>query len=94
MEYQEIMWAEMKPDVYAGDNFDQIEPLWEAYSCGDMESDTFDSPIELCCKTFPPGTKVTISVPCCPKCGQRVEICKIDEYCGFDWDEWTRTEYS
>ena len=94
MEYQEIMWAEAKPDVYDGENCDQIRPLWEAYADGDMDSDTFDHSIELCCKTFPPGTKVVISVPCCPECGQQVEMCRTDEGCEFDWDEWVQNEYS
>ena len=93
MEYTEVMRAEVKPDVYAGENCDQVEPRWEAYADGDMDSDVFYHPIELDCKTFPAGTKVLISVPCCPKCSQSVELCRDDD-CDFDWDEWVLSEYS
>ena len=94
LEYQAIMWAEMKPYVYGGQNCDEVCPMWHAFAEGDMDSDTFDHPIELCCKTFPPGTKVVVSVPCCPECGQDAEMCKADDCCGFDWDAWVHTEYS
>ncbi len=94
MEYQNIMMAELKPDVYGGDACDEIEPRWEAYADGDMDSDTFKTPIQLCCESFPPGTKVTVSVPCCPKCGQQVEICRADDDCHFDWDKWVQEQYS
>ena len=94
MEYQEIMWAEVKPDVYGGDKCDEVIPRWEAYADGDMDSDTFDHLLEFCCKTLPAGAKVTVSVPCCPECQQQVEMCQPDEGCDFDWDEWVQDEYS
>ena len=93
-EYKAIMWAEMKPDVYGGEKCDEVIPMWEAYGDGDMDSDTFDHNIELDCKTFPPGTRVIISVPCCPDCGQEVEMCQQDEGCAYDWDGWVQNEYS
>ena len=93
LEYKEIMWAEMKPDVYDGENCDQITPRWECYADGDMDSDYFDE-IKLHSKSFPPGTKISISVPCCPKCGVIQELCKTDEGCDFNWEDWTFNEYS
>ena len=93
-EYTEIMRAEMKPDVYGGEKCDEVIPRWEAYADGDMDSDTFDHNIELDCRGFPPGTRVIISVPCCPDCGQDVEMCQQDHSCNYSWDEWVQNEYS
>lgn len=94
MEFQEIMHAEMKPDVYGGEKCDQVVPRWEVYGEGDMDLDFLSEPIKLDFKHFPPGTTVIVSVPCCPKCGQIVELCKSDDGCEFDWDEWVQNEYS
>lgn len=94
MRYKKIMWAEMKPNIYAGDTCDQIEHRWEAYADGDMDSEVLTQPITLCPKAFPAGTKISISVPECPKCGQEVELCKSNEFCDFNWEEWVLNEYS
>jgi hypothetical protein len=104
IEYRATQWAEMKPDVYAGDSCDQVEPRWEVSSEGDMGgSDTLET-VELDARTFPPGTKITIEEPVCPQCGDLPEpIFPIPEggplyagpcSCGFDWDAWTRDQYS
>ena len=94
IEYQEILWAEVKPDVYGGSSCGQVIPMWEAHADGDMDSDSFDHPITLDCTGYPPGTRVSVSVPCCPECGQQVELCRDDESCEFDWDEWILIKYS
>jgi len=87
------MWVEMKPDVYAGDKCDEIAPRFECFCDGDMGSDYIDvvnfKPSEL-----PPGARILVEVPCCPKCYQDVEMCKADDGCDFDWDEWCYNEYS
>ena len=101
MTYREVQWAEMKPDTYAGDSCDEIEPRWEGHAEGDKgDADTFDT-MKLAAKTFPPGTKVVISVPCCPNCQETADFAlnhKTGEMenceCGFDWPEWTRITYS
>lgn len=93
-EYQEIMWAEMKPDVYSGEHCDEIAPQWETYIDGDMESNTMSDPIILDCKGFPPGAKIVISLPCCPECGYQVELCQQNQDCNFDWENWAKTQYS
>jgi hypothetical protein len=93
MEYHEIMRAEMSPDVYAGESCDQIKPRWHGHCEGDMDSDYFDL-LELDPTQFPPGTKVVVLQPCCPECGQIAEICTLDEYCDFDWEQWTLSKYS
>jgi hypothetical protein len=99
--YQEIMWGEMRPDCYAGKTCDQIKPQWWCYAEGDMQDDTGPDPIRLKAKHFPPGTKVVVSVPICPKCGESADMAldfttgkmgKCD--CGFNWEEWARDQYS
>ncbi len=90
---QTFITAEMKPDVYDGDSCDQVRPRWWAQAEGDMEGSyvdviTFDS------KQFPPGTRVTLSLPCCPECHQVAELCEQDDHCDFDWKQWTMNEYS
>ena len=92
LEYRTIMWAEMEPDIYSGENCDEHMPRWRC-SCEGDKGDTIDpDPIELAANTFPPGTKITVSVPCCPKCGQEVECCEADD-CSFDWKFWTECKY-
>lgn len=57
--------------------------------------------LELDAKTFPPGTRVIISVPDCPECfesadfafdGRTMTMGKCS--CGFDWNKWAQNEYS
>lgn len=101
---QEVMWAEMKPDVYGGKSCDQIIPQWSCYCAGDMEGEDGQKVLELAARTFPPGTKVIISEPLCPGCGERREphapfttrkpLYAGPCHCGFDWDTWVRNTYS
>jgi len=90
MEYFEIMRAEQKPDCYGGENCDELIPMWDAYAEGDKESEHSDADIILKPKLFPPGTIVSVKIPCCPKCGVNAEICE----CGFDWKDWAQNKYS
>lgn len=95
IKYQEIMWATMQPDCYDGENCDQIRPQWNAYADGDKEGG-FEDLITLNPSNFPPGTKVVISVPCCPyeRCGLPAFDVNTPCNCGFDWKEWTLNKYS
>lgn len=102
--YRECMWAEMKPDMYGGDTCDQVVPGWSCYCAGDKQGEDGVECLELAAKTFAPGTKVVVSEPCCPNCGEPHwpggagapnEIAfpsKCD--CGFDWDAWTADQYA
>ncbi len=105
--YRATMWAEMKPDVYAGPRCDKVRPQWEIHADGDMGGADTERALKLAARTFPPGTKITISEPCCPECGELREpvslmvdpLRKGPLYagpcrCGFDWDRWTLDEYS
>ena len=98
--YRETMWAEMKPDLYDGENCDQLLPEWDAYADGDKEGDRIDI-IEFAAKTFPPGTKVTISEPLCPNCRETRSYDDISLKsfadkcdCGFDWKTWVEKLYA
>jgi hypothetical protein len=92
-EYQAIMWAERKTDCYDGETCDQLRPYWNAYADGDKQDDDVTGCIELDPKHFPPGTKITVSVPVCPECHLQVELCEGSD-CEFDWKEWEINEYS
>lgn len=106
IEYAEIAWAEMKPYVYGGEQCDQIIPKWYGWFDGDMDGDYSDS-FDLDAKGFPPGTKITISVPVCPNCQEKSDHSMFNNFpkegtnfqelkcdCGFDWTNWTYDEYS
>jgi hypothetical protein len=98
------MWADMEPDCYGGNTGDQIRPRWNTYADGDKEGG-YEDLLTLDPATFPPGTKLVISIPGCPNCGEpwfpdpiRYEAGgplyhgKCD--CGFDWDAWVLEQYS
>lgn len=93
MKYREIMWAEMSPDVYAGKNCDQVRPRWKAHAEGDRDSDYSDT-LTLGSEHFMPGTKVVVMEPICPTCKQLSSMCRDDEGCDFDWDNWVQEQYS
>lgn len=89
MKFQEIAWAEMKPDLYDGKTCDQVKPQW-SYFCDGEEGEEGLTQLTLAATTFPPGTKVVISIPKCPDCNENCETCT----CGFDWDGWRDNQYS
>jgi len=93
MKYVEIMHAEMKPNIYGGENADEVEAQFECYAEGDKESETEDT-ITFDAKAFPPGTKIVVTVPECPKCELSVELCTQMGDCDFDWVEWRDGEFS
>ena len=98
MKYHEIMRAQQAPDVYDGPECDQHRPRWVGSAEGDMDGDgEISDVLELVARTFPPGTKVAVSVPVCPDCetpadahSDQTDKCE----CGFDWKEWATNEFS
>lgn len=100
IKYRETMWAELEVDVYVGPNCDEHRPIWSGGAEGDNGGpERFYGPIMLEPGTFPPGTKVVVSVPVCPSCGTARDIPldmnaggKCD--CGFDWRRWDEGQYS
>lgn len=101
---RETMTAELKPDCYGGASCDKIVHQWDAHAEGDMDSDDTLKTLSLSARTFPPGTRVIISEPCCLQCGEtRSVIFPVPKRgplfadkceCGFDWKAWTLDRYS
>ncbi|MGZ4953561.1 MAG: hypothetical protein ACXV8Q_00495 [Methylobacter sp.] len=85
-----ILRAELKVDCYDGEKCDQHKKYWETYADGDMSSDTSSEPLVLDITQFPPGTKIQVSIPLCPKCTVDVEMCE----CGYDWKQWAEEMYA
>lgn len=109
MEYREIMRAENAPDVYDGPTCDGIRPRWMGSAEGDQDGDDEvgrDGAILLAARTFPPGTKISIQSPLCPKCHETPHdmgdfrddsgnwFTKWSCGCDFDWREFTLDNYS
>jgi len=103
------MWAELAPDVYDGPKCDQVKPQWRVVAEGDKDGPDDQQELQLNCRHFPPGTKVTVSVPCCPnpKCGMSIKIFGFDPprtdedewkvgkcESGFDWKDWMEGQYT
>lgn len=101
---RETMWAEMRPDCYGGKTCDQIVPRWHIFCSGDKDSENTREALKLAPRTFPPGTRVVIHEPVCPRCGdtrsvkyptpKRGPLFDDNCECGFDWKNWTLGEYS
>lgn len=99
LEYLEVMWAEQKPDVYSGPNCDEHRPDWYGGALGDKGgSEGGMDVVELKAEHFPAGTKIVISVPLCPECGDSADLGHFSKDqkcdCGFDWKKWADGEYS
>lgn len=90
MQDVEIMWGEVKADCYGGESCEEISHYWNVYCADDKQDDSSKEPIVLDPKLFPPGTKITVTMPDCPDCDMIVELCD----CGFDWKEWVLNKYS
>lgn len=95
MRHEEKMWAEQKPDVYAGEKCDEHEAQWDMFCDGDKDGDVGKT-INLLASKFPAGTKVVVSYPVCPKCDELTADFAQDEKCpcGFDWHNWVDEQYS
>jgi len=100
MKYRETMWATMRPEPQYSARGEHLAPRWQCYADGDKDGEEGLKTLDLAAYTFPPGTKVVVSEPCCPKCGDLREpsfpkltfavMCN----CGFNWGEWAKDQYS
>jgi hypothetical protein len=100
----ETQWAEMSPDIYAGQNCDQVKARFRVWAEGDRGGDEYEDRLGLSPNTFPPGTLITIAEPVCPLCDEprdpvfpiprRGPLYKGPCRCGFDWDAWVQENYS
>lgn len=105
IERRETQWAVADPDVYSGPRCDRVRPRWYCWAAGDKGGGDYQfRSLGLDAKIFPPGTKVTIAEPLCPGCKELREptlpwpkhppFYAAKCRCGFDWEEWTRDEFS
>ncbi len=92
--YKETMWVEMTPNLYHGDKCNEVMPEFECYADGDMDSERGLKEVTFAANNFPPGTKIIVMEPTCPKCHQVPEMCNYDSCCDFDWDDWRDGKYS
>ena len=98
---RQSFWQE--PDCYDGKSCDKLRPRWMTeYPKEGKEEDGEILKLEIDAKSMPPGSRITIEVPCCPKCGDpadmSVDYCaKHKEWpncrCGFSWKKWTYDNY-
>lgn len=104
--YRETMRAIQSPDVYAGQNCDSHEPRWVGSADGDKEgAGPLSGTLSFDASAFPPGTKIVIFEPKCPRCGETPYDYGDSRYgevwertwrcaCDFDWREWSTTEFA
>ena len=92
-----------KPDCYDGATCDKLRPRWmTSYPKHGNEEDGEVLRIEMHARDYPPGTRVIIEVPVCPKCGdpgdfvqpktRRRKWPRCD--CGFSWAKWAVEQFS
>ena len=100
MDYVEDV-VELVPDVYAGHDCDKIEPRWRFV--GDDGEDFFSVSF-LEARHHPPGTKIVVKVPTCPKCNYTApegddidwdsDIKCTNPHCDFSWKNFAVEKYS
>ena len=90
LEYVQVAWMEMNPNIYGGENCNQHIARWYAFCEGDKDSECSTAHLHFDPGKFPPGTKIVISMPICPNCCETQETCQ----CGFDWHAWVEEEYA
>lgn len=104
LEYAERQTFVQAPDCYDGKTCDQLRPRWmTSYPKHGKEEDGETLKLEMIAQQYPPGTRVTIEVPCCPVCGDPADM-NVDDGtlhrewpkcdCGFSWKKWVRDNFS
>ncbi|HEX3800222.1 MAG TPA: hypothetical protein VH413_16120 [Verrucomicrobiae bacterium] len=104
LRYVERQTFRQEPDTYDGKNSNLHRPRW--MTSYPKEGDSEDGEVlklELDARQMPPGSRVTIEVPCCPKCGDPADMnfdwrkryrkwpnCR----CGFSWRKWVEENFS
>ena len=97
LEFDEIDRLTMIPDrSYDDPDKTTLIPMWE----GGGEKESFKiTLIELDPAHFPPGTRVVIETPICPKCGWASDYDPLSQKvicapnCIFDWITWGQENY-
>ena len=104
LQYVERQTFRQEPDCYDGKSCDQHRPRWmTSYPKEGDEEDGETLKLEMKATQYPPGTRVTIEVPCCPKCGDPADMNGGDgkDYrkwpncdCGFSWRKWVEANFA
>jgi len=96
------IWRQ-EPDCYDGNNCNQLRPRWmTSYPKHGDEEYGEVLKLEIDAYQVPPGTRVIIEVPVCPKCGDPADMNEPRRRqrkwpncdCGFSWSKWTEEQYS
>lgn len=94
IQYTQIDSLELEPNCYSGSSGDEVKKQW---LLRDRSGTEFKQEVKLNAAYFPPGTRITISVPMCPNCQEPAEENCPDIFdceCGFSWGKWTLHKYS
>lgn len=94
MKYITVITAEMTPNIYGDEKSNEIIPQFKSYHEGNKDEEISKEPIVLKPEHFPPGTKIIVKEPVCPKCDLCATICQELKDCDFDWKTWINNEYS
>lgn len=107
MNYVERQTFRQEPYCYDGKTCDKQRPRWmTSYPKEGDEEDGEVLQLEMIARQWPPGTRVTIEVPCCPECGEPADMQQPypDERklrrtwpkcrCGFSWSKWVLDNFS
>lgn len=101
--YTERQTFRQEPDCYDGKKCDKQRPRWmTSYPKHGDEEDGETLKIEIPAGSVPPGTRVIIQVPICPKCGDPADMNEPRRkqrrwprcQCGFSWAKWADGQFS
>lgn len=104
LQYVERQIFRQEPDCYDGPKSHGHRPRWMTSYPKEGDSEDGETlKMEIPAAMMPPGSRVTIEVPCCPKCGDPADTftdcvktykkwpnCK----CGFSWRKWTEENFA
>jgi hypothetical protein len=103
IKYYECQTWRQEPDVYSGKTCDKQRPRWmTSYPKHGDEEHGEILELKIDAWKCPPGTRITIEMPICPKCGDPAEIVQPNRRqrkwpncrCGFSWSKWVEEEFS
>lgn len=94
----QVQESVVTPDIYE----DGFPCHFISYHDGDMSEEKHSDPVIFNVADYPAGTKITLSIPSCPDCGEVRETTYkskkkgkvvVDSHaseceCGFDWINW------
>lgn len=103
LKYHESQSFRNEPDCYDGAKGNLLRPRWmTSYPKEGDEEDGEVLELKIDARRVPPGTRVTIEIPCCPECGEVADMREPKGrarkwpncQCGFSWSKWAQEEYA